>query len=57
MDTCEPIFEETFEYLLSKSEVYDQFLVIKVKTKKFFNNNVIGEVIDVLINALLDWML
>lgn len=44
-DNCDPVFEETFEYLLSKSELTHTKLILTVKTKKlFFNSNVIGQV-------------
>nr|XP_023028101.1 extended synaptotagmin-2-like [Leptinotarsa decemlineata] len=45
-DNCDPIFEETFEYLLSLSELPNNKLVLTVKSKKiFFNSNIIGQVI------------
>ncbi|KAJ8961099.1 hypothetical protein NQ318_008775, partial [Aromia moschata] len=45
-DNCDPVFEETFEYLLSMSELRTCKLILTVKSKKvFFNSNVIGQVI------------
>ncbi|KAG5886719.1 hypothetical protein JTB14_030785 [Gonioctena quinquepunctata] len=45
-DNCDPIFEETFEYLLSLSELPNNKLVLTVKSKKiFFNSNIIGQIV------------
>ncbi|KAJ8964461.1 hypothetical protein NQ317_015306, partial [Molorchus minor] len=44
-DNCDPIFEETFEYILSMAELSNSKLIITVKSKKiFFNSNVLGQV-------------
>ncbi|XP_063931939.1 extended synaptotagmin-2-like isoform X2 [Zophobas morio] len=44
MDSCNPVYEETFEYLFSKSDAYEQTLLATVKTKKFLYNNTMGQV-------------
>ncbi|XP_008193857.1 extended synaptotagmin-2 [Tribolium castaneum] len=43
-DNCNPVYEETFEYLFSKSDAYEQTLVATVKSKKFLHNNTMGQV-------------
>lgn len=45
-DSCDPVFEETFEYLLTQTELSKSKLLLTVKSKKmFFNSNIIGQVI------------
>ncbi|KAL3282639.1 hypothetical protein HHI36_005814 [Cryptolaemus montrouzieri] len=45
MDNTNPEFKETFEYLLSPSEVAEQKLILTIKTKKkLFSNNRLGQV-------------
>ncbi|XP_018563216.1 extended synaptotagmin-1 isoform X1 [Anoplophora glabripennis] len=45
-DNCDPVFEETFEYLLTQTELSRSKLILTVKSKKmFFNSNIIGQVI------------
>ncbi|CAG9823457.1 unnamed protein product [Phaedon cochleariae] len=45
MDNCDPVFEETFEYLMSVSDLSNNKLLLTVKSKKFFNSNVLGQVV------------
>ena len=44
VDSCDPVYEETFEYLLSASEVSTYKLIATVKNKKFFNSSILGQV-------------
>lgn len=45
MDTCNPVYDETFEYIMSKSEAYEQTLLATIKTKKkLFNDSTMGQV-------------
>ncbi|KAK9879793.1 hypothetical protein WA026_006853 [Henosepilachna vigintioctopunctata] len=46
MDNPNPEFKETFEYLLSPSELAEQMLLLTIKTKKkLFTNNMLGQVL------------
>nr|CAH7748594.1 unnamed protein product [Callosobruchus chinensis] len=46
VDSCDPVFEETFEYLVSESDLLNSKLVLTTKSKKvFFNSDVIGQVV------------
>ncbi|XP_050294972.1 extended synaptotagmin-2-like isoform X2 [Anthonomus grandis grandis] len=45
VDSCDPEYEETFEYLLSISELPHQKLIISVKNKKMFSSRVLGQTI------------
>ncbi|CAH1098447.1 unnamed protein product [Psylliodes chrysocephalus] len=45
MDNCDPVFEETFEYLISNSDLPNYKLVLTVKSKKVFNSYIVGQVI------------
>ncbi|XP_057654257.1 extended synaptotagmin-2-like [Diorhabda carinulata] len=45
MDNCDPVYEETFEYLVSNSDLPNNKLVLTVKSKKMFNSFVMGQVI------------
>lgn len=50
MDNPNAEFKETFEYLLSPSELAEQKLVLTIKTKKkLFSNNMIGQVIKIVL--------
>ncbi|XP_044750595.1 extended synaptotagmin-2-like isoform X2 [Coccinella septempunctata] len=54
MDNPNAEFKETFEYLLSPSELKEQKLVLTIKTKKkLFSNNMLGQVLVDLKD--LDW--
>lgn len=45
-DNCNPVYNETFEYLISKNELCNQKLIVTVKTKLKFllHNKFIGQV-------------
>lgn len=45
-DNCNPVYNQTFEYLVSETELHKQKLIATVKTKVKFSlhNNVIGQV-------------
>ncbi|CAH1961965.1 unnamed protein product [Acanthoscelides obtectus] len=46
VDSCDPVFEETFEYLVSESDLPNSKLVLTAKSKKvFFNSDIIGQVV------------
>lgn len=45
VDSCDPVFEDTFEYLLSLSELPLHKLIVTVKNKKFFNSSILGQVV------------
>uniref|UniRef100_A0A6P7HA16 Extended synaptotagmin-2-B-like n=1 Tax=Diabrotica virgifera virgifera TaxID=50390 RepID=A0A6P7HA16_DIAVI len=45
MDNCDPVYEETFEYLLSHSDLPNHKLVFTIKSKKMFNSYIMGQVI------------
>ncbi|XP_076254972.1 extended synaptotagmin-2-like isoform X2 [Rhynchophorus ferrugineus] len=45
VDCCDPVFEDTFQYLLSASDLSSYRLVITVKNKKFFLSSIIGQVV------------
>ncbi|CAG9863143.1 unnamed protein product [Phyllotreta striolata] len=45
MDNCDPVFEETFEYLVSNSDLPNNKLVLTVKSKKMFHSYIVGQVI------------
>lgn len=46
-DNCNPVYNETFEYLVGKEELKNQKLIVTVKTKIKFSlhNKFVGEVI------------
>ncbi|XP_066138677.1 extended synaptotagmin-2-B-like isoform X2 [Euwallacea fornicatus] len=43
IDSCDPVYEEKFEYLLSVLELSSYRLIITVKNKKMFNSSIIGQ--------------
>ncbi|XP_060517283.1 extended synaptotagmin-2-like [Cylas formicarius] len=45
VDSCDPIFEEDFEYLLSENDLPTQKLVVTVKNKKLFSSSVLGQTV------------
>ncbi|XP_030765310.1 extended synaptotagmin-3-like [Sitophilus oryzae] len=44
VDSCDPIYEETFEYLLSVSDLPSYTLVVTVKNKKMFSSSILGQI-------------
>lgn len=49
-DDCNPVYEQEFDFLISKSNLYKSKLIVSVKTKKFFSSkNLMGQVIQFIV--------
>lgn len=44
-DNCNPVYEETFEYIMSVAELNSKQLEVTVLTKKTWHSPVLGQVI------------
>ncbi|KAH1015217.1 hypothetical protein HUJ05_012984 [Dendroctonus ponderosae] len=43
LDSCDPVYEHTFEYLLSVFELPAHRLIVTVKNKKLFHTSILGQ--------------
>lgn len=44
-DNCNPVYEETFEYIMSMAELNSKQLEVTVLTKKTWHSPVLGQVV------------